>query len=408
MRRRGVLFLYASSEFPARRTVTSYIRSFARYSPDPVVFNNDFFWKAPWWLSLIRFDVVIFHHSLTTPWSRSRYPKKIERLQKWFGYVPFKIALFQDEYFNSDLAVEFINKLGIDSVFSVAPESEWPKIYRGVSEKAKFTRVLTGYIDPDDLPRDVNAVVGSDRPVDVGYRSDWTPPLFRLGSFGFLKVLIAQRFLSTRASKNLKSDIVVGRSAFLRGRKWLTFLQRCRWVLGVESGSSVLDVDGSVTSAISSYLAQHPNAEFDEVQKACLQGKDGSLALRTISPRHFEAIVCGCGQVLIEGEYDGVLKAGRHYLAVDDDFSNLEEVVERTNDEGLRRQMVETSYREVALNPKNQYPELVRLVWSSMPSPDAEAPSARLENVASAVQRAMNVIAIGLAFLLTEARRRSR
>ena len=406
MSQRRVLFLYASSEFPARHTVTSYINSFAKYAPDSVVFNNDFFWKFPWWLKVIRFDAVIFHHSVTTPWSRPRYRSKIQRLQKWFGYVPYKVALFQDEYFNSDLSVEFINTLHVDHVYSVAPQSEWPKIYKGVDGTAKFTRVLTGYVDPDDLPADLNGIRDSPRAVDVGYRSDWTPSLYRLGTFGFLKVLIAQRFLSTKGSKDLKCDVLVGRTAFLRGRQWLAFLRQCRFVLGVESGSSVLDQDGSVTSEISKYLGDHPQAGFDEVWEACLKGKDGNLALRTISPRHLEAILCGCGQILMEGDYDGVLQAGRHYLAVQRDFANLEEVVEKTKDEGLRRQMVELSYREIALNSRYQYPELVRIVWSSMPASTAGGRSRWLEPLAAAVQRAMNRVGVGAAFVLAEWRRR--
>ena len=106
------------------------------------------------------------------------------------------------------------------------------------------------------------------------------------------------------------------------------------------------------------------------------------------------------------GDYDGVLQAGRHYLAVQRDFANLEEVVERTKDEGLRRQMVELSYREIALNSQYQYPELVRIVWSSMPASTAGGHSRSLERVAAAVQRAMNWVGIGAAFLLAEWRRR--
>lgn len=385
--------------------MTSYLKSFDRYAPDLVVFNNDFFWKSPWWLKLVRFDVVIFHHSVTTPWTRARYVAKVARLQSWFGHVPFKIALFQDEYFNSDLTVEFINRLEVDQVFSVAPESEWPKIYAG-ARNAKFTRVLTGYVDPDDLPRDPTTILDGPRTTDVGYRSDWTPSLYRLGSFGFLKFLIGRRFLETKGSKELRCDVVVGRAAFLRGRKWLDFLRGCRFVLGVESGSSLLDRDGSVSAAITSYLAAHPGADFAEVQKACLEGKDGNLALKTISPRHFEAIVAGCGQLLVEGEYDGVLEAGRHYLAVHEDFSNFEEVVDETKDESRRRRMVELSYREVALNPRYQYPELVRVIWGSMPEPDGEARSGPAEALVSVFQRLVNGFGNVLAFVIAEVRRR--
>lgn len=384
----------------------SYIKGFARYSPDWVVLNNDYFWKFPWWLKLVKFDVVIFHHSVTTPWSRARYQSKTERLHRWFGNVPYKIALFQDEYFNSDLSVEFINRLGIDHVYSVAPESQWPNIYKGVNRTAKFTRVLTGYIDPDDLPEDVSAILDLPRTVDVGYRSDWTPALFRLGYFGYMKVLIAERFLAARGSRELKTDVVVGRTAFLRGEKWLRFLRRCRYVLGAESGSSVLDEDGSISSQISKYVYDHPQADFSEVREACLQGKDGTLALRALSPRHFEAILCGCGQILTEGDYNGVLKAGRHYLSIEKDFGNFEEVIERTKDESLRRQMVDFSYREIALNSQYQYPELVRIIWSSMPEPGSGSRWRGLEVLAASIQQAMNSAGVGLSYVLAETRRR--
>ena len=46
-----------------------------------------------------------------------------------------------------DLLCDLINDLGVDYVFSVAPESEWPKLYRTVDFRRVRFEALTGYLD---------------------------------------------------------------------------------------------------------------------------------------------------------------------------------------------------------------------------------------------------------------------
>jgi len=63
--------------------------------------------------------------------------------------------------------------------------------------------------------------------------------------------------------------------------------------------------------------------------------------------------------VLFEGEYSGVLEPNRHFVPLKKDFSNFEEVVAKIKDEGLRREIAATAYREVVASGKYSYRSFV-------------------------------------------------
>ena len=93
------------------------------------------------------------------------------------------------------------------------------------------------------------------------------------------------------------------------------------------------------------YVAEHPDATYDEIEAACFPGRDGELALFAISPRHLEACATRTGQVLVEGTYSGALEPGRHYLSVRADLSDLGHVLDEAQDEARRRELTEAAYR---------------------------------------------------------------
>ena len=58
-------------------------------------------------------------------------------------------------------------------------------------------------------------------------------------------------------------------------------------------------------------------------------------------------MVTKTAQLLVEGRYSGVLDAGRHYLPIRRDFSNLDEVLEQARDHALLAELAESAYEEV-------------------------------------------------------------
>ena len=363
--KKKILVIYGSSEYPTRKTVQSFLFSFQNYSEHQVYYHNYFFYKTPLINNLPEFDIVIFHHSIATPWNKDTYRKRIERFKKWGFKSQYKIAFFQDEYFNSQYSCQFINELAIDKVFSVAPPSEWKKIYRDVDfNKVDFEHILTGYIDKDDLPVNWQEIKNRQRPIDIGYRTDWNKNLVRTGSFGYLKYEIANVFLRELAQKNFNVDISASRKDFKKGKDWANFLLDCRFILGAESGSGLLDYDGSIEKKVEQFMKVNPNSDFNTIKNSCFVDEDNNLALKAISPRHLEAMSYGCCQVLIEGHYNGILQPNAHYIPVKSDFSNISEVIKKINDETLRQQIVENCYRDIVTNQDYHYKSLVRQVFS--------------------------------------------
>ena len=74
------------------------------------------------------------------------------------------------------------------------------------------------------------------------------------------------------------------------------------------------------------WQAFHPFASFEEVPPKYLK-EDGKIDLQVISPRCFEAAALGTVMVMYPGEYSGLLKPGVHYISLEKDFSNFDDVI---------------------------------------------------------------------------------
>ena len=182
-------------------------------------------------------------------------------------------------------------QLGIEVLFTCVPEDQ---VRTGVSRtslpqmKRKVT-VLTGYV-PEELLA-LPLVPYQDRTIDVGYRGRRLPAW--LGSLAQEKGVIADRFLADAPSYGLTTDISTSESDRLYGDAWIRFVASSKATLGVESGASVFDFDGSIEQAIRNHLAAHPDASFEELHRLFLAEVDGKIRLNQISPRSFEAAALG-------------------------------------------------------------------------------------------------------------------
>jgi hypothetical protein len=187
----------------------------------------------------------------------------------------------------------------------------------------------------------------------VGYRAYRATP--SLGRHGFLKTQIAKVFQEAAPREGLTVDISNRHEDAFVGDGWYRFLLRCKYTIGVEGGSSVLDRDGSITKKTEEYLDQHPGASFEEVEAACFPGLDGQLKLFALSPRHLEACATRTCQVLIEGDYNGILAPWKHYIPLQRDFGNLDEVLRLIKEDTLRADITENAYRDIVASGAYSY-----------------------------------------------------
>jgi hypothetical protein len=388
-----VLIVYSLVQSPPVASVRDALYSFERHSGHRCWYLNLGVRRVPRWLARMRFDAVIFDTTLlwdrVNPATFARHRRKLRRLA---GSPARRVALPQDEHRCSRALGEFVRELRVDHVFSVAPPTEWPALYPDVdTASVGFSQVLTGYLEQRTLER-IDAIVraqASPRPIAIGYRAASASP--SLGRHGRLKVELGKRVAAAAAARGLPVDIATGGAATIRGDDWYRFLARCRWTIGVEGGASLHDPDGSLFAASARFLAAHPDASFEEVEASCFPGRDGDLRYVAISPRHLEAAATRTAQILVEGDYNGILRAGEHYLELRRDLGNLHEVLDLVARDAERERLVENAHRDIVRSGAYTYSRFVDEVLAialaaARPAP-AGAGVRALHRVAQALDR---------------------
>lgn len=359
-----VLLVYHRTPYGEWRSAyDSHLHSLRRYGGHAVYYLNTARAVTPSYVRSLRPDLIVFHYTFLA-WRQSDSDFAIHA-----GRVAFtraiqcpKAIVPHDEHFRSDLLCAFIRDHGVTDVFTPAPPEEWTHIYEGVDvANVTFHPVLTGYVD-DSVVRKTAKLAGRHRTrtIDIGYRSWSTGPW--LGRHGMLKQQVGEAFLGHQAARGLRMDISSERSDALFGDRWLEFLLDCKYTIGVEGGSSVFDRDGSIARGCHEYLEAHPSASFEAVESACFPGMDGQFAYRLIGPRHLEAAMTQTCQVLVRGDYSGVLSPSEHYIALDSDFGNLDAVLEVIREDASRADMVERAYNDVIASGRYSYRAFAHLV----------------------------------------------
>ncbi|MDA1047948.1 MAG: hypothetical protein O3A82_13590 [Verrucomicrobia bacterium] len=314
------------------------------------------------YLQHVKFDLIIYDWSFVG----ARFERKrFKRILAKFNFLKFnnsvKVCLPQDEFTCMDILCEFINEFGITFIFSVAPSSEWKKIYRTVlSSEVKFVQILTGYLDESLIESWKDRSLNSNRHLDIGYRTVSTAIW---GRFNLLKARIAEIFLDKSICHGFTTDIKVGAEYFKMGNEWLEFLCQCRFTLGVEGGSRILDWDGTILDRVTNYQKKNPKASFDDLISDCVPiEKEGEVNVVALSPRHLEACLTRTAQVLLEGDYNGILKPNVHYIPLKPDFSNISEVLVQMHDEPARLDMVENAHRDIVKSQNYTYGSMVKTI----------------------------------------------
>lgn len=345
------------------RTVTDHIDAYSKYSRHRVQ-ELSFLRELPAALDLQQFDVIVIHYTIAIGWLREHYlsDASIGRIRHFQG---LKALFIQDEYRHVNALHESLRALEIDVLFTCVPKSEVEKVYPAQT-LPRITKIsnLTGYVPESLLSVDVSPI--AERPVDVGYRS--RKPPYWLGELAYEKWRIAEIFGEHAAGTALNLNLSYNEAERLYGPAWTGFVASCKTMLGVESGSSVFDFDGSLQRDVEEYVLHRPEATFEEVQKRFLLPHEGLVRYNQISPRSFEAAALRTVMVLYEGEYSGILRPWRHYIPLRRDFSNFPEVLEAIRDPARLQKIADNAYNEVACNPAYSYKTFISRVDDDLES----------------------------------------
>ena len=353
--KRMLLLAFFDSNSP--KTVLENIFEIQRISKYPVdIFNYRFARESHFQVPFEsgQYSLLFCHCTLTYNLKEMIWLLDLLDLGKFAGHT---IVMKQDESRYIDDLVVYLKSLGKCLLLTCVPEGEIEKVYpRAKLPEIQFLFTLTGYVT-EEMRLRVSPPL-AERLIDVSYRGSMQPYVF--GQLCYEKAWIADAFLQATKGMGLNCDISSRWEDRLYGEAWDNLLMRSRAVLGVESGASVFDFDGSLEKKCNRYKFFHPDCTFKEVQEKFLLPYEGNVRINQISPRHFEAAANRCVQILFEGDYSGIFQAGRHYLSLKRDFSNINEVTEALSDTVHCQQMVDTAFEEVILNPRWHYATFVK------------------------------------------------
>ncbi|MGC4094744.1 MAG: hypothetical protein QM756_43865 [Polyangiaceae bacterium] len=127
-------------------------------------------------------------------------------------------------------------------------------------------------------------------------------------------------------------------------------LLRSTWAIpGAESGTYYLERDSSAYHRAEAYVLAHPNTTLEYVRETYYTGGTWPVSGKMLSSRHLEPMGTKTCQILVEGEYSGVLAPDVHYIPLAKDLSNMQQALEKFSDVTFRTRVAESAY-ELAMS----------------------------------------------------------
>jgi glycosyl transferase family 1 len=355
-----VLMLYMHlTALPMRPTMASHLRFLEQGGEPHRVAYLNLAGRCPPWIRAQRWDLVVLHYSLLA----ARWTPRFARVRSSLDWLRDSgaavVAMPQDEYDDAHVLDDWLQEVDADVVYSIFGGAERDALYPRTRHTARFEQCFTGYVDPSDAERTRGraAIPHARRPLDVAYRAGQLP--FRLGRRGQIKHRLAEALEPAAARTGLRADVSTAEGKLLFGDDWFNLLASSRVVAGCESGASAMDPRGEVRALETSVRAADPQLTFEQFAERMPAGWDGH-AFGSVSPRHFEAALVGSCQLLVQGEYAGVLEPDVHYVPVRPDLTDIDAACERLGDAELVQRLAERAYQDLVASGEHTYAAFAR------------------------------------------------
>ena len=168
-------------------------------------------------LDLDYFDVAVIHYSVVLSSLNYLSADFRDKLRRFRG---LKVEFIQDDYRWIDRETAASRDIGINVLFTVAPEPAASQVYDERLPGVRRVLTLTGYVPENLVGRPIKPL--GERTIDVGYRARDLP--FWLGRLSREKVWIGQRFLERAPAYGLRCDIAWTEDQRIYGERWIEFV----------------------------------------------------------------------------------------------------------------------------------------------------------------------------------------
>jgi hypothetical protein len=304
----------------------------------------------PRWRS---FDVVVLHGTVLDRQSLAARVAAGGSFSGLTGMPGIVIAMPDAETDHAHVLDSVLASAGAHIIVTNHDLSTRALLYPRMHSRAYFIDALPAYVNPARVAQ-ARAMYRplAQREIDVLYRGRELP--FDSGRLGQCRTRMVQALEPLLVDAGYSTDISLRANDLAQGDAWLDLLGRARVALGTERGSSVLDRRGEIGAHVRALRAEDSALTFDAVDVA-MEGELSRHHIASIAPRQLEAVITRTAQLLIEGQYSGVLTPWTHYIPLKADLSNLSEVMAALADTPQLEQMVERAYADIVESRRYSY-----------------------------------------------------
>ena len=265
-----------------------------------------------------------------------------------------RVIAVQDEYDRINVLHEALQEFNFHLLLTCVQPEFWPRIYPPHKlPHLRLVHVLTGYV-PDDLMEKYRTVTPlAERPIMIGYRGGYLGA--RYGRLTMEKREIGERMRKICEARGLSCDIKTEAKNRIDGSAWFEFIGNCRAGLGSESGSNVFDFDGSIQKTWDELSRMRQHEISHEEFKPYIEHVESEFNMGQISPRIFEYAVMRTPMILFRGRYSDALQPDVHYIPLEKDFSNVNQVLDKLNDLASLEAMADRAYSDLVRSGRFGY-----------------------------------------------------
>jgi hypothetical protein len=300
---------------------------------------------------ILNYDFIVLLHSTNAD---SILPLVL--LESYFKSRKGKLLMFAgNEYCLMPEKIRFIKEVEVDYLATQLPKEAARWLY---SDCSKSKLLIAPHALNEKIYRPYKEHYH--RPIDIGFIGDRYS--YAIGDIE--RTELADHFSQNSMRQKLTMDIRLGRKLRIPRGEYVEFLNSTRGTIGAESGTYYLEKTDRTQKEVEAFLSRHSKATFDEVYEKFFKNYTNPVNGKAISSRHFEPIGTKTCQILLEGNYNGILEPNTHFISLNKDYSNMDEVLERFADRDYVRTMVGDTYEYVLDNHTHQH--RVSYIWKEV------------------------------------------
>ena len=352
MSRHKVLVIHALRP-TSRQTTIDHLLAFREHLPDADVQYLHFAQPLPKGildqvepdLLIVNYDYLNYRFTPLWPYIKSRHRNLARQSRK-------VVAIAQDDFWAHRLLDNWCMSWKVDRVLTPI-DNDLHILYPGTIKRAEFRTVLTGYAPTSAESSDPLSA----RPIDLGQRVRVMPA--HLGAYAQEKAHQTIEFSRHAREAGFVVDVSTRVEDGMVGADWLKFLRRCKFTVGMKGGASIADPYGLLYARVEARRQRHAHNHGTPDLIPFLRRRDGEHRFTAISPRLFEAAAAGTCQVLRLDDYLGALEPWVHYLPLNHDFSNVQDVLLAMRDMERCQEVANNSQEQLIDSGKFSYQRLV-------------------------------------------------